>query len=118
MDFDQAVVAHGAWKNKLVEYLTKRDGSLKPADLFVDNKCSLGQWIHGEGMKYSKFPEFAAPRDEHARFHKAVAEVVRHADEGKSITAETALGARSEFSSASSAVVLAIVNMKKHAADS
>lgn len=118
MDFDQAVVAHGAWKNKLVEYLKKHDGSLKPAELTVDNKCPLGQWIHGEGMKYSKLPEFATLSAEHARFHKAVAEVVRHADEGKSINAETALGGKSEFSSASTAVVLAIVSMKKHAAHS
>lgn len=116
MDFDQCVIAHSAWKNKLAHYLSKRDGSLKPGELTADNKCPSGQWIHGEGAKYSNLSEYATLKTEHARFHKAVADVVRHADAGQSVNAETSLGGKSEFATASSAVVVAIMNMKKHAA--
>lgn len=56
MNFDQAIAAHGAWKQKLSDYLVKRDGSLKALDVSLDNKCPLGQWIHGEGAQYSKLP--------------------------------------------------------------
>jgi methyl-accepting chemotaxis protein len=115
MDFDQAIAAHGAWKQKLTEYLHKKDGSLKAAEVALDTKCPLGQWIHGEGTKYLKLSEFSTLRQEHARFHKAAAEVVRHADSGQSTAAETALGGKSEFANSSSAVVTAIMAMKKHA---
>jgi hypothetical protein len=51
MDFDEAIKAHSAWKFKLSGYLRKPDGSIKSADVVVDNKCALGQWIYGEGQK-------------------------------------------------------------------
>ena len=116
MDFDQAIAAHSAWKQKLSEYLRKRDGSLKSAEVALDTKCPLGQWIHGEGSKYVKLSEFTTLKTEHTRFHKAAADVVRHADSGKSTSEEIALGSKSEFANASSAVVMAIMAVKKHAA--
>jgi methyl-accepting chemotaxis protein len=116
MDFDQAVVAHSAWKQKLVDYLSKRDGSQKVSEVSVDNKCPLGQWIHGEGSKYASLPEYSTLKNEHARFHKAAADVIRRADSGESIVPETALGPKSEYGTASATVVLAIMSMKKQAA--
>jgi len=116
MNFDEAIAAHSAWKRILSDYLVKHDGSLKPQEVSVDNKCPLGQWIHGEGLQYSKLPEYATLKSEHARFHKITADVVRRADSGESVTEETALGSKSEFRAASAAVVSAIVQMKAHAA--
>lgn len=116
MDFDQAIAAHSVWKQKLGDYLHKRDGSLKPAEVAMDTKCPLGQWIHGEGSKYLKLSEFSTLKTAHARFHKAAADVVRHADSGQSTSTENALGSKSEFANSSSAVVMAIMAMKKHAA--
>jgi Chemoreceptor zinc-binding domain len=113
MDFDQAIAAHSTWKSKLRSYLSKPDGSLKPADVSADNKCPLGQWIYTDGPRYSKMPEYANLKSEHARFHKIASDVVRRADSGQSVSEETALGANSEFSKASSAVVVAILAMKR-----
>jgi hypothetical protein len=56
MNFDEAIAAHGLWKQKLADYLAKHDGSLKHDDISRDNKCVLGQWIYGDGLKYSKLP--------------------------------------------------------------
>jgi len=112
MDFDQAIAAHAAWKEKLRDYLRKRDGSFKPAEIGMDTKCPLGQWIHGEGSKYVELPEYSTLRLEDARFHKAAAEVVRRAHSGESASADIALGAKSESSNAAAAVVTAIMAMK------
>ncbi len=114
MDFDQAIAAHAAWKTKLGRYLKNPDGSLQAAELSQDNKCALGQWIYGEGGKYAKLPDFAKLKTEHARFHKAVGDVVRRAASGQSVTQETSLGSRSEFMQASTSVVTAIMGLKKH----
>jgi methyl-accepting chemotaxis protein len=115
MDFDQAIAAHAKWKQKLGDCLAKRECSLKPAEIGMDTRCPLGQWIHGEGSKYVKLPEYSTLRIEHARFHKAAAEVLRRADSGESASADIAPGSRSEFDNASSAVVMAIMAMKNAA---
>lgn len=115
MDFDEAIKAHSAWKMKLSTYLKKPDGSLKASDIQVDNKCALGQWIHGEGAKYSSLAEFATLKAEHARFHKAAAQVVQKADSGQDTSEETSLGSKSEFAQASSSVVSAIMAIRRKA---
>ncbi len=81
----------------------------------MDNKCPLGKWIYGEGVQFAKTPEYAQLKSDHARFHKAVAEVISRANAGKSVAEEIDLGAKSEFASASSAVVLSIMKLKQAA---
>ncbi len=114
MDFDAAIVAHSDWKRKLKAYLQKPDHSLQPTELALTTKCKLGEWATGEGRKYASSPFFQTLTAEHSRFHKAAAELVRKANLGESVNAETALGATSEFAKASTSVVNAIVEMKKH----
>ncbi len=115
MNFDDAIAAHVEWKTKLKKYLKQPDHSLKSADVAVDNKCSLGQWIHGDGKKFASLREFSELQSEHQRFHKAAAAVIAKADAGKDQNEEVALGSKSEYSSASSAVVSAIMAMKAKA---
>lgn len=116
MDFDQAITAHTNWKSKLRAYLAKPDHSLVPSEVAMDNKCELGKWINGEGSKHASLPEFQTLRTQHTHFHKAAADVIRHADSGQNTSEEVALGGKSEFSSASSAVVSAIMAIKSKVA--
>jgi Chemoreceptor zinc-binding domain len=115
MNFDDAVKAHSDWKMKLTKYINHPDHSLKPAEVRVDNRCTLGQWIYGEGTKHAALPEFSKLRSEHQRFHKAAAAVISKADSGVDETAEVALGSKSEYAAASSGVVSAIMAMKARA---
>ncbi len=115
MDFDQAISAHSAWKMKLSTYLRKPDGSIKSAEVQVDNKCALGQWIYGEGAKWNTLPEYTTLKNEHAKFHKAAAEVVRKADSGDSVSEDIALGSKSDFAAASNAVVSSIMAIRRKA---
>lgn len=112
MDFEQAILAHRHWKDKLSDYLKKPDHSLSAMEVAKDDKCELGKWIHGDGAKHAKSPEFQQLRSEHARFHKAAADVVHKADSGANVSGDTALGGHSEFSAASTAVVKAIMSMR------
>lgn len=115
MGFDEAVKAHVQWKMKLSNYLRKPDGSLKPSDIQVDNKCALGQWIYGEGTKWGTMPEYGTLKSEHAKFHKAAAGIVLKADSGQTVTDEIAFGGTSDFSITSHNVVSAITAMKRRA---
>ena len=113
MDFDGAIRAHSEWKMKLSAYIRKPDGILKAADVCLDNKCALGQWIYGDGSKYASLPEYPVLKTEHAKFHKEASDVIRKADTGQNMTDEIALGGTSGFATASSKVISAIMMMKK-----
>ena len=113
MNFDDAIKAHSSWKMKLSQYLKSPDHSLKASDIQPDNLCELGRWIYGEGKKFSTEADFTALRDAHAHFHKCAADVVRRADSGQNVSEEITLGAKSEFSQASNAVVQAIMNLRR-----
>jgi hypothetical protein len=113
MDFDHAVAIHSKWKLKMRRSLAKHDGSLSPAEVSLDQECVLGQWIYGEGASYASLPEYTRLKYEHARFHLVAAGLVKKANSGESIDAEMAPCSNSEFSTSSSAVVIAIMAMKK-----
>lgn len=112
MNFDEAIRAHSDWKMKLSSYLRNADGSLKASEISPDNKCALGQWIYGEGAKWSSLPEYETLKAEHIKFHKEAAQVVEKADSGQNVIEEIMLGGDSGFAKASSSVVSAIMKMK------
>ena len=112
MEFDQAIAAHAAWKSKLAKYLKNPDHSLEPSKVAADDQCELGKWIAGEGRKFTKLPEFATVKSDHARFHKAAASVVQRADAGQNVSEEVVLGGKSEFAMASASVVRSIMALK------
>jgi len=113
MDFDEAISAHSAWKRTLKLYLSKPDHSLAAADVALDDRCKLGEWIAGDGRKYSALPEFATLRAQHTRFHQAAGSIVSRADRGEDISGELVPGSNSEFSQATAQVIRALIDMKK-----
>ena len=115
MDFDGAIAAHSAWKAKLSGYLRNPDRSLNAANIGLDDQCPLGQWLHGEGKKYSADPEFSELKKEHANFHLAASDLVRRADLGEKVSEEASLGANSPYVKLSSHVVQLIVKVKQKA---
>jgi methyl-accepting chemotaxis protein len=112
VNLDDAIQAHAAWKIKLAVYLKKPDGSLKPAEIGADSRCPLGQWLHGDATKYSSLPEYQTLIAEHARFHKAAANIAEQANGGRKLNSDEVLGGGSEFASSSLNVVKAIKNLQ------
>jgi len=113
MDFDDAIGTHSKRKRKLRRCLAKDDGGLSPADVSLDHKCALGDWIYGEGASHSALPEYRKLKYEHARFHAVAAEMVRKANSGESIDAAMEPCSNSEFSISSASIVMALMAMKK-----
>lgn len=73
-----AVLAHRAWKKRLIEYLEGRSTEdLQPAKICKDNLCVLGKWIHSDGkVQFGNQPVFVTLVGEHAKFHVHAAKVV------------------------------------------
>lgn len=112
MNIDEVIKAHVAWKTKLSRYLACPDRSINAADIATDRKCELGRWLHGEGSQFASLPEFAALKQDHAKFHAAAAAIVTKADRGEPVVQDLALGADSEFVKASRAVSNALFKLK------
>ncbi len=113
MDLDNAISVHVQWKSKLTAFIARPDNSLNADSVAKDNQCELGKWLYGEGRAHSKLPEFVKVVSDHQRFHKAAGEVIRKAQSGESVTEDVALGAKSEYSASSNAVVGSLLSMKK-----
>ncbi|MGO8954015.1 MAG: CZB domain-containing protein [Rhodomicrobium sp.] len=109
MDLDEAIQAHSSWKQKLAICLERRRGALKPAEIRADNRSELGQWLYGEGKKFSLLTEYNTLVSENARFHRAAAKLVEKANAGQ----EVAISSDSEFASASQDVIAAITELRK-----
>ena len=112
MDFDQAIKAHSAWKQKLADYLEEPDGSLDPGVVGRDDRCPLGQWLHGEGREHASHT-FDELRVAHAAFHECAGDIVRRVGAGEAVTAERALGDGSDFAKRSITCITLIVSMKR-----
>ena len=113
MNFDDAIQAHAAWKIKLAVYLKNPDGTIKSTDIGTDNRCALGQWLHGEAQKkFSSLAEYQTLMTEHVRFHRAAGRIADQANSGGQMNAEAVLGGDSEFATSSLNVVKAIRKLK------
>ncbi|MDD4912433.1 MAG: CZB domain-containing protein [Sideroxydans sp.] len=93
LDFYQAIDVHLAWKRRLSDYLAGRGKEvLEPHNICVDNRCALGQWIHGAGKaRFGEFELFKQLTEEHAKFHFYAAKVVEEHQTGHSTAAEKIL---------------------------
>lgn len=76
--FAEAIDAHLAWKQRLVDALTGPAAHTpSAADVGTDTACTLGQWIHGTGQqRYGYLSSFAALRRQHAHFHDLARQIV------------------------------------------
>ncbi len=117
MNFDDAINAHAQWKVRLRRLLDGTSNETIDAETVArDNVCVLGQWLYGEGSKYSAHPAYAKLKNEHASFHKCAGQVVRFVAGGNKAAAEATLDSNGEFSQRSIHVVLAIRELKRQAA--
>jgi len=112
MNFDDAIAAHVDWKAKLRTYIKKADKSLNPEIVEKDNECSLGKWIYEEGAIYKSNQHYEDLRKEHAEFHKCASDIIRKADSGNIIEAETMIDPQSKYTEISMRVVTKIRKMR------
>jgi hypothetical protein len=85
LDIQMAKAAHENWKLRLQAYL---DGAstedLSAETICFDDRCDLGQWIHGPGQqRLGRFPGFTALKGHHKMFHYAASNVVALAKAGR-----------------------------------
>ena len=115
MNLDNAIAAHAEWKTKFRSAIQKKE-QLDAASIALDNKCPLGQWLHGEAKaKYAGLKSHGVCLAKHAEFHKCAGQVAGTINAGKYAEAEAMIEGGTPFSTASSAVGVAIIGLRKEA---
>jgi methyl-accepting chemotaxis protein len=113
MDLDQAIAAHADWKVKLRMAIQNKE-TLDAAQVSADDRCMLGQWLHGEARaKFAGKAEYADCVAKHATFHAAAGAVARRINAGDYGAASDMLGPGSAYSTASFDVGASINRLKK-----
>lgn len=115
MNINDAIRAHTDWKLKLQTTAEGRSNErLDPGVVALDNKCGLGQWIYGNGMRdHKEDPTFKELCDAHACFHRSAAKLVEMINRGKT---ESALGflndSQSDFGKHQSRVIRCLMSLR------
>ncbi|MBL8753802.1 MAG: CZB domain-containing protein [Planctomycetes bacterium] len=74
----KAVGAHGMWKARLRSAIDTGKCDHDPAKVECDNLCDLGKWLHGTiDRELKAMPDYRQVVDQHAKFHKVAAKVLR-----------------------------------------
>ncbi|WP_341887864.1 methyl-accepting chemotaxis protein [Variovorax sp. YR752] len=112
-DFDKAIDAHRQWKVKLRKAIADK-ASLDAETICRDDRCPLGQWIHGAGgRRWSGQPGFVALLEKHAEFHAAAGAAARQINAGAYADAERLIGSGSVFALASNEVSTLLTRAKR-----
>ncbi len=101
LDFEAAVAAHHAWKDRLASYLAGNSLEyFRPDIVGLNNRCSLGKWLESaKNTTLSKHPAFQSLMSEHQNFHFHAAYIVSYTHAGKLAEAQKVFNEGFEVSS-------------------
>ena len=115
MDLNNAIEKHAEWKMKFRSAISKKE-TMDAATISKDNCCELGKWLHGEAKsKFGSLQSHAACLAKHASFHVEAGKVAQAINAQKFAEAEAMMNAGTPYTAASSAVGVAILQLKKEA---
>lgn len=109
---NQAVGAHGMWKNRLKEAIASGSAEIPVDTIGADDQCVFGKWLYGPHLSVAdKATEYyKAVLTLHSQFHKTAARVAELALAGKKQEADTLL--TGEFAEASVSLTSAMMEWK------
>lgn len=112
-DFSSAIEAHRQWKVRLRAAIAEH-GKLDVQTLCRDDKCPLGQWLHGPGgARWGQRPLFVELVERHAAFHRTAAEVAQTINRAQYDEAERLIGPGSAFTEVSTEVASLLTRAKR-----
>ena len=115
MNLEKAIQGHAEWKLKFRAAITRKE-RMDAVVIGADDRCALGQWLHGEGKtRFGGLQGHAECLRRHALFHREAGRVARTINEGKYAEAEALLGETTTYTQVSREVASAIMRLKKEA---
>lgn len=108
-EFDTAVAEHLAWKIMFEETVHKGGAGLEVGAVEVDNRCTLGRWLHYQAPKSVSNPiALRMLLEVHAEFHRSAASVLALAHAGRVRDAVSGMSSGHIYGTWSSTLVTAL----------
>ncbi|MCF7988662.1 MAG: CZB domain-containing protein [Methylovulum sp.] len=112
-DLDKALHKHAEWKVKFRSAITHHE-KMDVATISKDNCCEFGKWLYGETkQQLGHLESYTECLAKHAMFHIEAGKVATAINDNRFTDAHAMLSTESGFVSASSAVGVAIMRLKK-----
>ncbi|MGZ5050039.1 MAG: methyl-accepting chemotaxis protein [Methylobacter sp.] len=113
IDLDHTLEKHADWKVKLRTAISMRE-QMDEKTISRDDCCDLGKWLHNNTTSwFGQRPSYVECINKHAAFHKEAGKVAAVINEKRYAEAEQMLAHGSSFASASSAIGVSIMKLKK-----
>lgn len=110
---DRALIAHGAWKQRLFQAIQTGKSEFNPTIVQTDNRCEFGAWLYSQSGEVRQSPQWNKVRQLHADFHREAARVLTLALQGRRKEAEAAVAAGSVFHQLTGQLTVALGQWKQ-----
>lgn len=115
MDLNEAIEKHAAWKIKFRSAIANKE-TMDAASIGSDHACELGRWLHGDGKaRFGALATHANCVNRHAAFHAEAGRIAQAINAKRYADAESMMASGTAYGNASSAVGLAVMQLKKEA---
>ena len=102
-EINNAIAAHGAWKQKLRSAIETGECESTPSKVKQDCNCSFGKWLHERiSSNEKKSPYYTEALSVHAQFHLEAGEILDLALKGDKNLANVKMKLGGEFAHLSS----------------
>jgi methyl-accepting chemotaxis protein len=109
----KALLAHGAWKQRLNSAVVARSSEFTPAQVGLDNRCDFGRWFYSLPAELRATEIAGKVQKLHAEFHGEAARVLSLALQGEKDQALKALGFGEKYSLVSGQLAMALKQWEK-----
>ncbi len=112
-DIDKALIAHGAWKQRLNAAIESGSSQFQVSQVREDNRCDFGKWFYSLPAEIRETDIGRKIQKIHAEFHVEAARILDLALKGKKEEALRALSSESRYVSISGQLTLALKHWKQ-----
>ena len=109
----KALLAHGAWKQRLRAAIAEGQSEYAVSQVRLDDRCDFGKWFYSLSPSLRTGAEAKAIQSIHAEFHQEASRILDLALHGQKDEALADLGASGSYTALSGRLALALRQWEK-----
>ncbi len=114
-EINKAILAHGTWKRRLLEYINGMTVDFDIDKAGTDNNCDFGKWLYGDTIteKDKQSEYYSKVKELHTEFHRIVKQVAVLVLAGKDDEAKKMINFNGDYTSISTRLILTLTEWDK-----
>jgi hypothetical protein len=112
-DIQNALIAHGQWKQQLASAITNGKSEFSVATVQADNACAFGKWFYALPSRLRESEQAKKIQRLHASFHSEAGRILSLALNGRRDEGAKAIGPGSQYTAISGQLAIAMTQWQK-----